>query len=225
MRRSLLKAAVSGAMVALVLPVAALGQDAPKIDEVTSSLNTTWVIVAAVLVMFMQAGSALLEIGFSRMKNAGAGVAKILTNFSIASLAYWAVGFALAFGGAGTIAGDSGFFLDVSSVPAEAAQQFPFLETYNISPAAFLFFQFAFCAVSLAIVWGTTLERIKFGAYVIYAIIFSAVLYPILSHWIFGGGWLQVNVGMQDFAGSTVVHLIGATGALAALLLLGPRKG
>ena len=82
-----------------------------------------------------------------------------------------------------------------------------------------------FCAVSLAIVWGTTLERIKYGAYVIYAIIFSAVIYPVISHWIFGGGWLQVNVGMQDFAGSTVVHLIGATGALAALLLLGPRIG
>ena len=197
----------------------------PRIEDVASSLNTTWVIVAAVLVMFMQAGFALLEIGFSRMKNAGTGVAKILTNFSIASLCYWAVGFALAFGGAGTIAGDSGFFLDVSSVPAEAAQQFPFLETYTISPAAFLFFQFVFCAVSLAIVWGTTLERIKYGAYVIYAIVFSAVIYPIISHWIFGGGWLQVNVGMQDFAGSTVVHLIGATGALAALLLLGPRIG
>ena len=110
-------------------------------------------------------------------------------------------------------------------MPAEAAQQFPFLETYPISPAAFLFFQFVFCAVSLAIVWGTTLERIKYGAYVIYAIVFSAVIYPIISHWIFGGGWLQVNVGMQDFAGSTVVHLIGATGALAALLLLGPRIG
>jgi Amt family ammonium transporter len=82
-----------------------------------------------------------------------------------------------------------------------------------------------FCAVSLAIVWGTTLERIKYGAYVIYAVVFSAVIYPIISHWIFGGGWLQANVGMQDFAGSTVVHLIGATGALAALLLLGPRIG
>ena len=86
-------------------------------------------------------------------------------------------------------------------------------------------FQFAFCAVSLAIVWGTTLERIKFGAYVIYAVVFSAIIYPIGSHWVFGGGWLQSNVGMQDFAGSTAVHLIGATGALAALLLLGPRKG
>ena len=87
------------------------------------------------------------------------------------------------------------------------------------------FFQFVFCAVSLAIVWGTTLERIKFGVYVIYAIVFSAVIYPIGSHWVFGGGWLAETFGMQDFAGSTAVHLIGATGAFAALLLLGPRKG
>ena len=224
-RTRYLKAALSGAAVLLALPAVAFAQDGPTLEDTVSSLNTTWVIVAAVLVMFMQAGFALLEIGFSRAKNAGAGVAKILTNFSIASLAYWAVGFALAFGGAGEIAGDSGFFLDVSSVPSEAAEQFPFIGTYNISPAAFLFFQFVFCAVSLAIVWGTTLERIKYGAYVIYAIVFSAVIYPIISHWIFGGGWLQVNVGMQDFAGSTVVHLIGATGALAALLLLGPRIG
>ena len=82
-----------------------------------------------------------------------------------------------------------------------------------------------FCAVSLAIVWGTTLERIKFGVYVIYAIVFSSLIYPIGAHWIFGGGWLATQFGMQDFAGSTVVHLIGATGALAALLLLGPRRG
>jgi ammonium transporter, Amt family len=224
-RTRYLKGVLFGVAALLALPATALGQDGPTIDEVASSLNTTWVIVAGILVMFMQAGFAFLEIGFSRMKNAGTGIAKILTNFSIASICYWAVGFALAFGGAGTIAGDSGFFLDVSPDPAQAAAQFPFLETYSISPAAFLFFQFVFCAVSLAIVWGTTLERIKYGAYVIYAVIFSSVLYPVISHWIFGGGWLQVNVGMQDFAGSTVVHLIGATGALAALLLLGPRIG
>jgi ammonium transporter, Amt family len=208
----------------LALPALAFGAD-PTLDDAVSSINTTWVIVAAVLVMFMQAGFAFLEIGFSRAKNAGTGIAKILTNFSIASICYWAVGFALAFGGAGTIAGTHGFFLDVSSVPSEAASQFPLLDVAGISPAALLFFQFVFCAVSLAIVWGTTLERIKFGAYVIYAVVFSAVIYPIISHWIFGGGWLQANSGMQDFAGSTVVHLIGATGAFAALLLLGPRIG
>jgi Amt family ammonium transporter len=224
-RTKYLKGALLGAGALLALPATALAQDGPAIEEVASSLNTTWVIVAAVLVMFMQAGFAFLEIGFSRMKNAGAGIAKILVNFSIASLCYWAVGFALAFGGAGWFAGDAGFFLDVSTTPAEAASQIPLLEIAPISPAALLFFQFVFCAVSLAIVWGTTLERIKFGAYVIYAVVFSAVIYPIISHWIFGGGWLQVNVGMQDFAGSTVVHLIGATGALAALLHLGPRIG
>ncbi|MDX6590210.1 MAG: ammonium transporter, Amt family, partial [Solirubrobacterales bacterium] len=78
---------------------------------------------------------------------------------------------------------------------------------------------------SLSIVWGTTLERIRFIAYPIYGVVFAGVIYPLVAHWIFGGGWLQVNVGMQDFAGSTVVHLIGATGAFAALLLLGPRIG
>jgi Amt family ammonium transporter len=232
MNRRYLGATVLLALVALLaLPGTALAQDQAienikvNLAETDGSVNTMWVIVAAVLVMFMQAGFAFLEIGFSRMKNAGAGVAKILTNFSIAALCYWAVGFALAFGGAGEIAGDSGFFLDVGSTAEEAVAQFPILEIAPISPAALLFFQFVFCAVSLAIVWGTTLERIKFAAYVIYAVIFSALIYPIISHWIFGGGWLQVNIGMQDFAGSTVVHLIGATGALAALLWLGPRIG
>jgi ammonium transporter, Amt family len=224
-RTRYLKAALSGAVVLLALPAVAFAQDGPTTEDIVSSVNTTWVIVAAVLVMFMQAGFAFLEIGFSRAKNAGTGIAKILTNFSIASICYWAVGFALAFGGAGTLAGTHGFFLDVSSVPSEAAKQFPLLGVAGISPAALLFFQFVFCAVSLAIVWGTTLERIKFSVYIIYAVIFSAVIYPIISHWIFGGGWLQANLGMQDFAGSTVVHLIGATGAFAALLLLGPRIG
>ena len=214
MRRRFLGAAIPvGLLTALLAPAAAsaapLEKLASGLDDTANALNTTWVIVAAVLVMFMQAGFLLLEVGFSRMKNVGAGVAKVIVNFSIASIAYWAIGFALAFGGTGAIAGDSGFFMDVGSTASQAAQQFPLLDVAPIDPAALFFFQFVFCAVSLAIVWGTTLERIKFGAYVIYAIIFSAVLYPVISHWIFGGGWLQANVGMQDFAGSTVVHLIG----------------
>jgi Amt family ammonium transporter len=197
MRRRYWTAVPLAAAALLALPAVAFAQADPgqAIDRLKTGLgdtgiavNTMWVVVAAVLVMFMQAGFAFLEIGFSRAKNAGAGVAKILTNFSIASLCYWAVGFALAFGGAGAIAGDAGFFLDVGSTPAEAASEFPFLDVYAIDPAAFLFFQFVFCAVSLAIVWGTTLERIKFGAYLIYAVIFSAVIYPVISHWIFGGG-------------------------------------
>jgi Amt family ammonium transporter len=223
MRRIALAACVLLGILLLV-PTTALAQDGPSLEETVSAVNTTWVIVAAVLVMFMQAGFLFLEVGFSRAKNAGLGVVKILTNYSIAAIAYWATGFALAFGGSGTIAGTHGWFLDVGHTASEAAGDIPLLSV-GISPAALLFFQFVFCAVSLAIVWGTTLERIKFSAYVIYAVIFSALIYPVLSHWIFGGGWLQANVGMQDFAGSTVVHLIGATGGLAALLLLGPRRG
>src|SRR4051795_10094739 len=209
----------------LLAPTAALAADGPTLEDTVSAVNTTWVIVAGVLVMFMQAGFLFLEVGFSRAKNAGLGVVKILTNYSICAIAYWATGFALAFGGAGTIAGTHGWFLDVGHTASEAAGDFPLLGVVGISPAALLFFQFVFCAVSLAIVWGTTLERIKWQAYVVYAVIFSALIYPIISHWIFGGGWLAKNIGMQDFAGSTVVHLIGATGALAALLLLGPRRG
>jgi Amt family ammonium transporter len=227
---SRLRPALALATVALLaLPALALAQDEASLTQTTTNLDTTWVMVAAILVMFMQAGFAFLEIGFSRAKNAGAGIAKILTNFSIAGLAYWAVGFALAFGGAGAIAGTEGFFLNVSMDSEVAGESIPLLEGGGINPAALLFFQFVFCAVSLAIVWGTTLERIKFGAYIIYAVVFSALIYPVLSHWIFAGGFLQEGFlglpGMQDFAGSTVVHLIGATGALAALLLLGPRRG
>jgi Amt family ammonium transporter len=192
----------------------------PTLPDVAVGVETTWVIVAAVLVMFMQAGFLFLEIGFSRMKNAGTIVPKVLANFSIAALCYWAVGFALAFGGAGWFAGTHGTFLGTNNGDLFPAMAF----SSAVVPAKF-FFQFVFCAVSLAIVWGTTLERIKFGAYLIYAVVFSSLIYPIVSHWIFGGGWLSANFGMQDFAGSTVVHLIGATGALAALLLLGPRQG
>ena len=193
----------------------------------TVPINTLWVLVAAFLVLFMQAGFALLEIGFSRAKNAGTGIAKILTNLSIAAICYYAVGFAFAFGtgsSEGDIIGTTGFLLQDYGDPQKAF----FPSGLGLSDATIeskWLFQFAFCAVSLAIVWGTTLERIKYSAYVVYAIVFSAVIYPIGSHWVFGGGWLQSNLGMQDFAGSTAVHLIGATGALAAVLLLGPRRG
>jgi ammonium transporter, Amt family len=192
----------------------------PTLNDALSAIDTTWVVVAAVFVMLMQAGFLLLEIGFSRQKNAGTVVAKVLANFSIAALCYWAVGFALAFGGDGPLWGTQGWFLDTGN-----GDLFPAMAFSSAVVPAKWFFQFVFCAVSLAIVWGTTLERIKFGAYLIYAILFSSLIYPIVSHWIFGGGWLAANFGMQDFAGSTVVHLIGATGAFAALLLLGPRQG
>jgi Amt family ammonium transporter len=194
-----------------------------SLQQVTSELDTTWVIVAGVLVMFMQAGFACVEMGFSRGKNAGAVVAKILVNFSVASLTWWMVGFALAFGGGAALAGDSGFFLGHGSVLHPGS---PIAGSLDGAGSGYVFFQLVFCAVSLSIVWGTTLERIRFIAYPIYGVVFAGVIYPLVAHWIFGGGLLdKLGPGMQDFAGSTVVHLTGATGGLAALLLLGPREG
>ncbi len=187
--------------------------------ELAIAASTVWVVLAAILVMFMQAGFAFLEIGFSRGKNVGMGIAKILGNFSVASIAWWGAGFAVAFGGAGWLAGDSGFLFQMGrdfggEAPAAGAD------------AAFFIFQFMFCAVSLAIVWGTTLERIKFAAYAPFAVVFAALIYPLIAHWGFGGGlFAEIGDGVQDFAGSSVVHLTGATAALAALILLGPRRG
>jgi ammonium transporter, Amt family len=238
-RRMLVRAVPLGALAGLVVPATALADTIREDGTLgpfpqSAAINTIWLVVAACLVMFMQAGFAFLEIGFSRGKNAGTVVAKILTNFSIAGLCYWAVGFAFAFGGPlGSFIGhDGGFFLREFGHGGDALKAFPVMGLSNATIESKWFFQFVFCAVSLAIVWGTTLERIKFGVYVIYAVIFSSVIYPIASHWVFGGGFLQNGdwlgtgiAGMQDFAGSTAVHLIGATGAFAALLLLGPRRG
>ncbi len=218
-------ALLGAALASVLLPAMAYAdlKDAAAAGALPDSvaINSIWVVVAALLVIFMQAGFAFLEIGFSRAKNAGTVVAKILTNFSIAALAYWAIGFAFAFGN-GDILGTEGFFLRGYGDPQEA---FGIMGLSDATIESKWLFQFSFCAVSLAIVWGTTLERIKFGVYIIYAVIFAAVIYPIASHWVFGGGWLQSNLGMQDFAGSTAVHLIGATGALAVLLQLGARRG
>jgi Amt family ammonium transporter len=223
--RRLGRALLGAALVSLALPVAANAnlQDAVAKGKVPDSvpINTIWVVLAALLVIFMQAGFALLEIGFSRQKNAGTVVAKILTNFSLAAIMYWAIGFAFAFGN-GDLIGHAGWFLRDYGDPQKA---FGIMGLSDATIESKWLFQFSFCAVSLAIVWGTTLERIKFGVYVIYAIVFAGVIYPIASHWVFGGGWLQANVGMQDFAGSTAVHMIGATGALAVLLQLGARRG
>ena len=218
-------ALLGAALATVLLPAMAYAdvKDAAAAGALPDSvaINSIWVVVAALLVIFMQAGFAFLEIGFSRAKNAGTVVAKILTNFSIAGLMYWAVGFALAFG-IGDLMGTDGFFLRAYGDPQEA---FPVMGLSDATIETKWLFQFSFCAVSLAIVWGTTLERIKFGVYIIYAAVFAGFIYPVASHWVFGGGWLQSNLGMQDFAGSTAVHLIGATGALAVLLQLGARRG
>src|ERR687885_419827 len=225
-KRTLL--AIVAATAAATFPLTALAADEDKTATMAAGVgaDTVWVVVAAVLVMFMQAGFAMLEVGFSRMKNVGTVVAKVITNFSVASIVYWAVGFAFAFGAAASwlfpIIGFSGFVPTFSpgsklNLPAMAASAAP--------ASAKWMFQFVFCAGSLAIVWGTMIERTKFIVYPLFAIPFAAFIYPLISHQLFGGGFLQATLGAQDFAGSTVVHLTGATAALAGLLLLGPRIG
>src|SRR5918997_1795473 len=225
MQRRLVPVLCGAALTTLALPAAAM---ADSLDAATNgvlgesvAINTMWVVICAVLVLLMLAGLLCLEAGMSRMKNVGTLVPKALISMAVAAVAYYACGFAFAFGN-GDIIGSDGFLLRAYGDPQEA---FGIMGLSDALIQSKWLFQFAFCAVCLAIVWGSTLERIKFRAHVIFAVVFAGFIYPLASHWVFGGGWLQSNVGMQDFAGSTAVHLVGATGALAALLVLGPRRG
>jgi Amt family ammonium transporter len=218
MRRRSLRLVPLWALVLLAAaPALASAADATPTDI---AVNSIWVVVAAVLVLFMQAGFAMLEIGLSRMKNAGAVAGKIVMNLSIAFLMFWSIGFAIAFGNGNDFWGNTGWFLDVSHFK----DAFTSLSFSNTPLEAQYFFQVVFCAVSLAIVFGTMLDRTKFIAYVIFGIAFTGVIYPIVAHWTWGGGWLLQD-GFQDFAGSSIVHLQGALAAVAGTLLLGPRIG
>jgi len=220
-------AVLLAALATLVLPAmaaaATVGEVAGGLEEKAGELDMVWVAVATVLVFLMQAGFMFLEIGFSRQKNVGTGVAKIFVNLAMVTIAWWAIGYGIAEGGGNDFFGTSGFFFHFDQVVGQGSEAF----TVAAGDTMLMLFGLAFCAVSLAIVWGTTLERIKFGAYVIYAAVFGAVIYPLVAHAVWGGG-LLADVGgkpVMDFAGSSVVHLTGAVGALAALLLLGARKG
>jgi ammonium transporter, Amt family len=192
-------------------------------SELLIAANTIWVVVAAMVVLFMQAGFAFLEAGLCRIKNAAHVAAKNVLLLGIASLVYWAVGFGLAFGdGGGPLVGGSGF-LPGSDALLEVGQA-PFSFFTSVPGAAAYLFEVAFAAVSLAIVWGAMAERTKLWVYFAFGSGF-VVVYSIVSHWIWhADGWLFA-LGMQDFAGSTVVHYQGALAALAGALLLGPRIG
>jgi Amt family ammonium transporter len=218
--------AASLAATAALIPLGAGAADQTATQAAGVGADTVWVVVAACFVLFMQAGFAMLEVGFARMKNVGTVVAKIIVNLGVASIVYWLVGFGIAFGAAGgalfNIIGFSGF---APSFHPGSTLDLPALVGSTAPASAKFFFEFVFCAVSLAIVWGTMLERTKFIVYVLFGIPFTAFIYPLISHWLFGGGWLQATFGAQDFAGSTVVHLTGATAGFAGLLLLGPRIG
>jgi ammonium transporter, Amt family len=194
----------------------------PKNHDLLIAASTIWVIVTAVLVMFMQAGFAFLEAGLTRMKNAGHIAAKNVLIFGLCSVVYWAVGFGIAFGGGNGFLGTDGFLPSVTQLTSVG--QAPFDWFSEIPGAAGYLFEVVFAGVSLAIVWGAMAERAKLWVYFVFGIYFT-VVYSIVSHWIWSPkGWLFAK-GMQDFAGSTVVHYQGALAALAGALLLGPRIG
>ena len=184
--------------------------------------NTVWVVVAAILVMFMQAGFAFLEAGLTRMKNAAHIAGKNVLIFGICSLVYWLVGFGIAFGDGNGVIGTHGFAPSVDAMLAVGKAPYSFFTT--IPGAGAYLFEVVFAGVSLAIVWGAMAERAKLWVYFVFGVAFT-LIYSVTSHWIWhSGGWL-FGLGMQDFAGSTVVHYQGALAALAGAILLGPRIG
>lgn len=177
-----------------------------------SAVDTIWVLFAAALVFFMQAGFAMVETGFTRAKNAGNIIMKNLMDFALGSLVFWIVGFGLIFGPSiGGLIGTPDFF-----VRGDYSSTFP--------SSAFFIFQTVFCATAATIVSGAMAERTKFLSYCIYSVVISAVIYPISAHWIWGGGWLS-RLGFHDFAGSTAVHMVGGVSALIGAKILGPRIG
>ncbi|MEW9109851.1 ammonium transporter [Cytobacillus gottheilii] len=182
--------------------------------DATFLMNSLWVMISAILVIFMIGGFIMLEAGSTRMKNAGHIAGKTIVTFGLASLVFWAVGFGFIFGdNANFLVGFSNFFY--------SGQE---LEGMGLSSAVFFVFQLAFAGISITVALGGFAERAKLSVYLIFTIIFSAIIYPVVAHWIWGGGWLAEH-GKQDFAGSTVVHLTGAMAALAATILLKPRIG
>lgn len=181
-----------------------------------TAINTIWTLLAAILVFFMQAGFAMVEAGFTRAKNAGNIMMKNLMDFAVGTIAFFIVGYALMFGAdAAGFIGTDGFFMKGVFDPSTAEGMWNF---------CFWIFQAVFAATAATIVSGAMAERTKFSSYLAYSAIITALIYPIAGHWIWGGGWLS-KLGMIDFAGSTVVHSVGAWAALAGALVLGPRLG
>lgn len=199
-------------------------QDADPTAEVLRGVDTMWVLVAAFLVFFMQAGFALVEAGLTRAKNASNIMMKNVMDFVMGSLGYWAIGYGLMFGAVSSgFFGTSNFFLGATGD-----------DIGNVPMLAFWLFQLVFAGTAATIVSGAMAERTKFSGYLIYSIVISAIIYPIFGHWVWGTGWLWTlgdstgllpGGGFRDFAGSTVVHSVGGWAALMGTLALGPRLG
>lgn len=206
-----------------LLPAGAGAAADPALQEVAQGLQATldnvWILVAALLVLFMQAGFALVEAGLTRAKNVANVMMKNLMDLCFGALAFFAVGFAIAFGGGfdgiGRFVGGGGWFLGEGAF------------TYgNLTPFTFFIFQVAFAATAATIVSGAMAERTQFKSYIAYSIVISALIYPIVVRWQWGGGWLyQLSTPFHDFAGSSIVHLTGGIAAFAGTRALGPRIG
>jgi Amt family ammonium transporter len=176
-------------------------------------LDTVWVLLAAFLVFFMQAGFGMVEAGFIRAKNTCNILTKNFLDFCMASVGFFLVGYALMFGNGNAFCGTKGWCLLGLDTTAS-----------GIPLYAFWLFQAAFCGAAATIVAGGMAERMKFPAYLMYSFVISAVIYPLVGHWIWGGGWLS-EMGFADFAGSTVVHTVGGFAALVGTRILKPREG
>ncbi|NEP18469.1 MAG: ammonium transporter [Leptolyngbya sp. SIO4C1] len=184
-------------------------------EQVQAVLDNVWVLIAAVLVIFMNAGFAMVEAGFCRRQNAVNILAKNLIVFAIATLSFWTIGFSLMFAPGSPIMHSGGFFL--SGTPADYS-----LEGSRLTVSVFFLFQAAFAGTAATIVSGAVAERIRFISFLLFSAFLSSLVYPIIGHWIWGGGWLA-RIGFIDFAGSTVVHSVGGWAALTGAILLGPR--
>jgi ammonium transporter, Amt family len=200
--------------------VAFAQDEGPTGADVERLVDNAWILMAAVLVIFMQAGFALVEAGLTRAKNVGNIFMKNLMDFCVGVIVFFAVGYAIAFGGdftgAGKFIGGDGWFLKGDGV-----------FTYGtLDKFVFFTFQVAFAATAATIVSGAMAERTKFKAYVIYSAVISAIIYPIVVRWQWGGGWLfQMDTKFHDFAGSSLVHMTGGCAALMGAWILGPRRG
>ena len=206
------------------LGIFTLSAKAEELPELSAAFlaNNLWLLVATILVSFMNAGFAMVEAGMCRQKNAVNILAKNLFVFALAVTAYWFVGYSFMYGDA-AIDGwlyFAGFFFD-PPVTAET------ISDAGLVPTVDFLFQAAFAGTAATIVSGLVAERIKFGEFVIFALVLTAFIYPVAGSWEWNGGWLNSvgNVEFIDFAGSSIVHSVGAWAGLVGALLLGPRIG
>ena len=179
-------------------------------------LDSIWILVSAFLVFFMHAGFALVESGFCRRKNAVMVLLKNVGVVAVASIVFYLVGFGLMFGDGNAVLGLNGF----APPPDMKLQAAP----AGIPLYVFLFFQLVFAATAATIVSGAVAERARLVTFFVFTTLATMVIYPVIGHWVWGGGWLSTR-GFHDFAGSTVVHAVGGGMALAGALVIGPRYG